>query len=128
MNDRFFFKLFLVFSILNGTFVLLKPRLLDAGMHFNVLLIGNLLLAGITGLSYFMSRKGLAAANNHVFVRSVYGSTFSKLMCCMVGILVYVLINRPNVSRATIFTLMFLYLVYTVFETLSLYRLLKKKT
>lgn len=107
---------------------MLKPRLLDAGMHYAVLLAGNAVLAGITGLSYFMSRKGLAAANNHVFVRMVYASTISKLFLCLIGITVYVLVKRPDVSRATIFTLMFLYLVYTVFETLSLYKLLKRKT
>lgn len=127
MSDRFFIRLIIVFSILNGAFILLKPRLLEAGMHYSVLLAGNAVLAGITGLSYFLSRKGLAAANNHVFIRMVYASTFSKLMLCLIGITVYVLVKRPDVSRATIFTLMFLYLVYTVFETLSLYKLLKKK-
>jgi len=128
MSDRFFIRLFIVFSILNGAFILLKPRLLDAGMHYNVLLAGNLVLAGITGLSYLLSRRGLAAANNHVFVRMVYASTFSKLMLCMVGITAYVLVTRPDVSKATIFTWMFLYVIYTVLETLSLYKLLKKKT
>jgi hypothetical protein len=128
MNDRFLIRLIIIFSILNGAFIFLKPRLLDAGMHYAVLLAGNVVLAGITGLSYFMSRKGLAAANNHVFIRMVYASTFSKLFLCLIGITIYVLVKRPDVSRATIFTLMFLYLVYTVFETLSLYKLLKRKT
>lgn len=128
MNDRFFIRLIIVFSILNGAFILLKPRLLDAGMHYAVLLAGNAVLAGITGLSYSMSRKGLAAANNHVFVRMVYASTLSKLFLSAIGIVAYVLLKRPDVSKATIFTLLFLYLVYTVFETLSLYKLLKRKT
>lgn len=128
MNDRFFLRLIIVFSILNGAFILLKPRLLDAGMHYTVLLAGNVVLAGITGLSYSMGRKGLAAANNHVFIRMVYASTLSKLFFCAVGIVVYVLVKRPDVSKATIFTLLFLYLVYTVFETLCLYKLIKRKT
>src|ERR1700741_1616385 len=100
MSDRFFIRLIIVFSLLNGAFIFLKPRLLDAGMHYNVLIAGNVVLAGITGVSYFLSRKGLAAANNHVFIRMVYASPFSKLMLCMIGIVAYVLIKRPDVSRA----------------------------
>jgi hypothetical protein len=128
MSDRFFIRLIIVFSILNGVFVLLKSQLLGAGMHYTVLLAGNIVLAVITWLSYVMARKGLAAANNQVFVRMVYASTLSKLFLCLIGITIYVLVKRPDVSRATIFTLMFLYLVYTVVETLSLYKLLKRKT
>ncbi|WP_143305201.1 hypothetical protein [Chitinophaga vietnamensis] len=104
-----------------------KPRLLEVSAHFYVLLAGNLALALITLFSYLMSRKGLASANNNAFVRAVYGSTLSKLMLCLVGILAYILAYRPNVSKATIFILMFLYLVYTVFETLSLFRLTRLK-
>ncbi|SEN85193.1 hypothetical protein SAMN04488505_113170 [Chitinophaga rupis] len=128
MSDRFFIRLIVVFSILNGVFFLLKSQLLSAGMHYTVLLVGNVVLAAITWVSYVMARNGLAAANNQVFVRMVYASTISKLFLCMIGITVYVLVKRPDVSRATIFTLMFLYLVYTVLETLSLYQLLKRKT
>ncbi|HEY8915930.1 MAG TPA: hypothetical protein VIM87_05805 [Chitinophaga sp.] len=128
MSDRFLIRLIVVFSILNGVFFLLKSQLLSAGMHYTVLLAGNGVLAAITWVSYVMARKGLGAANNQVFVRMVYASTISKLFLCMIGITVYVLVKKPDVSRATIFTLMFLYLVYTVLETLSLYQLLKRKT
>jgi DNA-binding transcriptional MocR family regulator len=128
MNDRFFIRLLIVFIIVNGTFMLLKPRLLDAAMHYNVLLVGNGVLALITALSYYLSRKGLATANNNAFIRMVYASTFSKLMLCLVGVAVYVLVNQSRISRATLFTLMFLYVVYTVLETWGLYKMLKKKT
>ncbi len=127
MSDRFFIRLFAVFGILNGLIIVFKPRLLEVSAHFYVLLAGNLALALITLFSYLMSRKGLASANNNAFVRAVYGSTLSKLMLCLVGILAYILAYRPNVSKATIFILMFLYLVYTVFETLSLFRLTRLK-
>jgi hypothetical protein len=128
MSDRFFIRLFAVFGILNGVLMLLKPRLLDISVHVNVLLVGNLLLALVTLFSYWLCRKGLTSTNNHAFVRMVYASTLSKMMLCLIGITAYVLINRPDVSKATIFILMFLYLVYTVFETLQLFRLTRKKT
>jgi hypothetical protein len=106
----------------------LKVRLLETGAHHNVLLIGNLALALITGLSYYMNRKGLQSSNNNAFVRMVYASTLCKLMLCLVGIAVYVIVNRANTSRVTIFILMFLYVAYTVVETLSLQKVTKKKS
>jgi hypothetical protein len=128
MTDRFYIRLIGLFIIINGTLIALKGGLLDKGAHFNVLLIGNLALALITGLSYRMSRTGLNSSNNNAFVRMVYASTLSKLMLCLVGIAVYVIINRANTSRITVFILMFLYMAYTVVETLSLQKVSKKKS
>jgi hypothetical protein len=128
MTDRFYIRLIGLFIIINGTLIFLKGRLLETGAHHNVLLIGNLALAFITGLSYYMNRKGLQSSNNNAFVRMVYASTLSKLMLCLVGIAVYVIVNRANTSRVTIFILMFLYVAYTVVETLSLQRVTKKKS
>jgi hypothetical protein len=106
---------------------MIKPQLLDQGMHVNILMIGNLLLAIITLVSYLMSRQGLASANNNAFVRAVYGSMLFKFFLCIVGVVAYVLTYRPNVSKLTVFTLLFLYLLYTVFETFSLFRLTRLK-
>ncbi|SFD06275.1 hypothetical protein SAMN05518672_101285 [Chitinophaga sp. CF118] len=128
MSDRFYLRLIVLFIIVNCTLIFLKAWLLETGAHHNVLLIGNLALALITGLSYNMNRKGLQSSNNNAFVRMVYASTLSKLMLCLVGIAVYVIINRANTSRTTVFILMFLYVAYTVVETLSLQRVTKKKS
>ncbi|UCJ07914.1 hypothetical protein KTO58_01675 [Chitinophaga pendula] len=106
---------------------MLKSWLLGLDAHFWVLIGGNVALAGITGLSYYLSRKGLGADTGQGFVRMVYAATVSKLFLCMIGILSYVLATRPQVSKETIFILMFLYLVYTVFETLSLHKLTRRK-
>ncbi|MBO9730811.1 MAG: hypothetical protein J7623_19380 [Chitinophaga sp.] len=127
MSDRFFIRLFAVFGIINGLFIIFKPRLLDLGTHVNVLMAGNLIMAIISLVSYLMSRQGLASSNHNAFIRAVYGATLSKLFLCVIGVVVYVLIYKPNVSKLTIFMLLFLYLVYTVFETLSLFRLTKLK-
>jgi hypothetical protein len=128
MTDRFYLRLIVLFILINGTLIFWKGWLLGWGAHHNVLLIGNLALALITGLSYSMNRKGLNSSNNNAFVRMVYGSTLAKLTLCVVGIAIYVIINRSNTSRITIFTLMFLYVAYTVVETLSLQRVTKKKS
>ncbi|HEY9260391.1 hypothetical protein [Chitinophaga sp.] len=127
MSDRFFIRLFAVFGIINGLLIIFKPRLLDLGTHVNVLMAGNLIMAIISLVSYLMGRQGLASSNHNAFIRAVYGSTLTKLFLCVIGIATYVLIYKPNVSKLTIFMLLFLYLVYTVFETLSLFRLTKLK-
>lgn len=127
MTDRFYYRLIGLFIILNGVLIYFKARLQMEGVHVNVLLIGNLVLAAVTGLSYSMNRKGIQSTDNNAFVRRVYGSTLSKMMLCLVGITTYVVINRAHTSKVTIFILMFLYVVYTVIETLSLQQLTRKK-
>lgn len=112
-----------VFVVLTAALFSLQSWLLQTlGVHFEVLVTGNTAMALITLISYSLNRKGMSAANPNVFVRSVYGSTLAKLMFCVVGILIYVFLHRTAVSKATIFLLMFFYLVYTVFETVYLVR------
>lgn len=127
MTDRFFIRLFAVFGILNGILFIFKPQILAQGMHVNILMTGNVLLAIVTLVSYLLSRQGLASANNNAFVRAVYGSMLLKFFLSIVGIAAYVLSYRPNVSKLTVFTLLFFYLIYTVFETFSLFKLTRLK-
>ncbi|UYQ91652.1 hypothetical protein MKQ68_16305 [Chitinophaga horti] len=127
MTDKFFWNLISVFAILNGLIFGFKGQLESGGNHIWVLAGGNAILAVVSAISYFNTRNGLANANNQVFVRSVYASTLAKLMLCLVGIGIYVLVNRERISKSTIFMLMGMYVVYTVFETFSLQKLLRRK-
>src|SRR5687768_5725081 len=104
MTDRFIFWLAGVFVLITAVLFLLQQWLLQSlGVHFEVLVAGNIAMALITLISYSLNRKGMTASNPNVFVRSVYASTLSKLMLCVVGISVYVFLSRPQVSKATIF-------------------------
>ncbi len=124
MTDKFILWLAGVFILITAALFLLQQWLLQSlAVHFEVLVAGNIVMALITLISYSLNRKGMTAANPNVFVRSVYASTLSKLMLCVIGIGVYVFLSRPQVSKATIFLLLFFYLVYTVFETIHLYRM-----
>ncbi|RFS24786.1 hypothetical protein DVR12_06210 [Chitinophaga silvatica] len=127
MTDRFFIRLFALFGILNGLLFIFKPKLLDQGMHVTVLMIGNLLMAFISLVSYIIGRQGLASSNHNAFVRAIYGSMLIKFFLCIVGIVAYVLSFKPDFSKLTVFSLLFIYLIYTIFETLSLFRLTKLK-
>ncbi|WP_126245400.1 hypothetical protein [Chitinophaga rhizosphaerae] len=123
MTDKFIFWLAAMVAAITGLlFTLENGWLASLGVDFPVLVAGNIVLALIALVSYSLCRKGLAAENPNVFVRSVYASTLSKLMLCVAGIGVYVFVTRDHVSKATIFILLFFYLVYTVLETWQLFR------
>ncbi|GEP93969.1 hypothetical protein [Chitinophaga cymbidii] len=124
MTDKFILWLAAVFILVTAALFSLQGWLVQTlGVHFEVLVTGNIAMALITLISYSLNRKGMKAENPNVFVRSVYASTLAKLMLCAIGIIIYVLMNRSTVSKATVFLLMFFYLVYTVFETMHLYRI-----
>jgi cellobiose-specific phosphotransferase system component IIC len=127
MTDRFYLRLTGLFIVLNIALIFFKARLLEAGTHHDVLLIGNLALALITALSYRLSSKAVTTDNNNAFVRNVYGATLAKMMLCVVGIVAYVLLNRDHVSKVTIFILMGLYVAYSFLETNSLSNKLRRK-
>jgi hypothetical protein len=127
MSDRFYFRVIGLFIILIGALFLLKAWLLDNGAHFSALIIGNLALATISGITYNMSRKGIQAENNSVFLLRVYGSMISRMMLCLAGITIYAVANRPHTSKITIFILMFFYAVYAVLENVSLQKNIRSK-
>jgi hypothetical protein len=128
MTDKFILWLAVVFIGITAALFLLKTWLLQTlGVHYEVLVAGNIVMALITLISYSLNRKGMTSENANVIVRSVYASTLAKLMLCVVAIAVYVIVNRTRVSKATIFLFMFFYLVYTVYETSHLIRTSKKK-
>lgn len=128
MTDKFFLWLAVVFVVITAALFFLKTWLLQTlGVQFEVLIAGNIVMALIALISYSINRKGMTSDNANVIVRSVYASTLAKLMLCIVAIAVYVIMNRTRVSKATIFLFMFLYLVYTVFETSHLLRTSKQQ-
>jgi hypothetical protein len=112
---------------MNGALLFLKAWLLDNGAHHNVLLIGNLALAILSGLTYNMSRKGVQSNNNSTFILGVYGAMISRMMLCLAGIFIYAVVNRSHTSRITIFILMFFYALYAVCENISLQKITRKK-
>lgn len=128
MSDKFLLWLAVVFVVITAILFFLRTWLLQTlGVQFEVLIAGNIVMALIALISYSLNRKGMSSDNANVIVRSVYASTLAKLMLCVVAIAVYVIMNRTKVSKATIFLFMFLYLVYTVFETSHLLRTSKQQ-
>ena len=124
-NRKAFLPIILLFIILNGFFIGGKTMLQRWGADQNVLIIGNLLLFGITLMSFLMAQRGLKSTNPHAFVRSVYGSIMIKLFVCLIAAFIYIAMFRKELNKPAFFTLMGLYLVYTFIEVSTLTKMLK---
>jgi len=117
MSKYFTGTIVVLFLILSVVFYSMK--FYAPAYQYQVLILGNAVMALLCIATFAMVKKQL---NNRpeAFVRSVSSSSFLKLIVCMVAILVYVMINKPNIHKPSVFMLMGIYLVYTIVETLIL--------
>lgn len=106
-----------LFCVLTAIFYFLgksKPEL-----NFPVLMGGNVIML-------LLSIFGALLVNNQVknspqaFVRGVYSASLLKLMVCMISIFIYVMLNRKNLQKPTVFMLFGIYAAYTFVETVLL--------
>lgn len=117
----------LLFVILNAIFIAGRAQLEKYNIAQDVLIWGNLLLFAITALSYFLAMRGLKNPNPHAFVRAVYGSILLKLFVCLIAAFIYIAMVRKELNKPAFFTIMGLYLVYTMLEVTQLTKQLRKK-
>lgn len=113
------------FIILNALIVVFRQRLTTLGFNVDVLIIGNIIVFFMTALSLFILGRGLKATNTPAFLRSVYGSFMIKFVLVLVTVFLYGYLNKGNLNKPSLFTMMFLYLVYTFIEIRALLRLSK---
>lgn len=125
---RNFFPAILIFLVLNSGFLAIMKKLDDWGFNYSVLVIGNLLVFGISFLSYWMAVKGLTTRNSHAFFRWVYGSVMIKLFLLSGVAFVYIMMNKKEVNKPALFFCMGLYIVYTFIEVSALMKVNKQKT
>lgn len=128
MTDNFYVRLVILFCVINGVGIAYSHVLEDWGIINYIGLVGNLLLAGASALSFYFSQKAVRVQSHHAFVRFVYVGVFAKLLVCLAAILAYVYFSRPNITVGTILLFFFLYIVYSVLETVSLYKLSKTRS
>ena len=125
---RNFFPAILIFLILNSGFIAMMKRLEEWGFDYSVLVFGNLLIFGISFLSYWMAVKGLTTKNNHAFFRWVYGSIMVKLFLLAGVAFIYIVMNKEAVNKPALFFCMGLYIIYTFIEVSALMKVNKQKT
>ncbi len=100
-------------------------RTLAPQYDFTVLMAGNIIMAAISFTTFFMVTKQLRSKPG-AFVRGVYASSFLKLSVCVIAIVVYALVKRPDVHKPSLFMLFGIYAVYSAVETWLLSRLARE--
>ncbi len=115
----------LFFVVLNALIVVFRQRLTTMGFNVDILIIGNIIVFGMTVISLLILGKGLKATTTPAFLRSVYGSFMIKFVLVLATVFAYGYINQGNLNKPSLFTMMFLYLVYTFIEIRALLKLSK---
>lgn len=119
---KFIIVVVLIFVLLSALFYWLRTA--APQFHFVALESGNTIMALLSLSSYFIVRNQMNG-NPQAFVRGVYSASFLKLMVCMISILVYVLLNKAQIHKPSVFALFGIYAVYTVTETWLLSKIVK---
>jgi hypothetical protein len=122
MKKYFLIILLTVYILLTAGFYMLS--IYAPAFDFNALVVGNTIMALLSLLAYLMVRRNLEK-RPQAFVRGVMGSSFLKLMVCMVAVLAYVMMNKEHIHKPTIFVLFGIYAIYTVIETSLLSKLVR---
>lgn len=125
---RNFFPAIIFFLVLNSAFLAMMKKLEAWGFNYSVLLMGNLIVFGISFLSYWMAVRGLTTKNPHAFFRWVYGSIMIKLFVLAGIAFVYIMVNKKELNKPGLFFCMGLYLIYTIIEVSGLMKVNKQKT
>jgi hypothetical protein len=116
----------LLFIILNAFIIVFRRSLTTEGFNVDMLIIGHIILFGITMLSFILLSKGMKATSTPAFLRSIYGSFMIKFLIVAVSVFGYAFYAKANLNKPGLFTLMFLYLVYTFLEIKTLMKLSRK--
>ncbi len=122
MRKYFIIILLTVYVVLTAGFYTLS--IYAPEFDFTALFVGNSLMALLSLLAYLMVKSNLEK-RPQAFVRGVMGSSFLKLMVCMVAVLVYVLLNKEHIHKPSVFVLFGIYAIYTVIETSLLSKLVR---
>src|ERR1035438_6740842 len=109
MRKQFIIAIATVFIFLTAVFYAMK--IIMPVFHFTALETGNTIMALLSLITYLLVHKELDG-RPQAFVRGVYSASFLKLMVCMISILVYVLLNRSNIHKPSVFVLFGIYAIY----------------
>ena len=119
--------LFLVFTLTILVLYAIRGILAQWGIDFTILNIANGIFFLLSLLTFIMQRKALENSNPNVFVRSVMGGMLIKMFVTISVVIVYRLIAGNSVSKFSVFSAMFLYLLYLGVEVAVITKLNRKK-
>lgn len=116
----------LLFVFLNAFIIIFRRNLTAEGFNVDTLILGHVLLFVMTLISLMMLKSGLKAGTTPGFLRSVYGSFMLKFFIAAIAVFAYAWVNKGQINKPSLFTLMGLYLVYTYTEVKTLLKLSRR--
>ena len=126
-QKKVIFPLLLVYVIANLVLYAVRVILTKWGIDFAVLLFANSIFFLLSLLTFFMQRRALQNSNPNVFIRSVMGGMLIKMFFTITAVIVYRLIAGNSVSKVSVFSAMFLYLLYLGVEVAVITKLNRQK-
>jgi hypothetical protein len=122
-------KFYVLISIVTFMLLVIEYFLSDQNTYFTrfIVMIGTLVLALISILSYYISMRSIGSTNPYAFVRGVMGGTFIKFFLCIVAVGLLLYLTHKKLHKPDLFLLMFVYVIYTVIETAILSKLGKQE-
>lgn len=123
---KYLVPVFVLFIIINSACLTLRQWLAAKNINADVVLIGNLIIFLLTLLTFFMQSSAAKKSNPNVFVRSVMGSSFIKIVVIAGAAITYLISAGENRSVYAVVLCMLLYLAYTFIEVKSAYKFQKE--
>jgi hypothetical protein len=116
-----------MFVFLTATFALQQRRFIYWGFDPDVLVIGNLILATVTLVSYLLLYRSLQSSNTNSFIRAMYLGFIIKFFVLVVAAFIYITMAKSNVNKPSLIACAAMYILYTFIEVAVLTKLLKQK-
>ena len=116
-----------MFVFLTATFGLQQRRFVQWGFDPDVLVIGNLILAIVTLISYFLLQRSLKSSNVNSSVRAMYLSFIIKFFVLAIAAFIYIMTAKKDVNRPSLIACAAMYLLYTFIEVSVLTKMMKQK-
>lgn len=123
---KYLAPVFVLFIIINSACFTLRQWLAAKNINADVVLIGNLVIFLLTLLTFFMQASSAKKSNPNVFVRSVMGGSFIKIVVIAGAAITYLISAGENRSVYAVVLCMLLYLAYTFIEVKSAYKFQKE--
>lgn len=114
--NRFLYPLLAVFIILSAAIFISSGLLQQAGFDARILLAANALFFVMNLGIFLLQKKALSNKNPNVFVRTVMAGMMIKMLTCAIIVIVYVSKAGPGYNRKSVFTALFIYLIYLAVE------------
>ena len=100
--------------------VRMEPR-----FDLTTLLVADLIMYFLSMIAWAMLRKSVTE-RPQAFIRGVYGATLLRLFVCLIGILIYAMVNRDTVYKPTFFVLFGIYAAYAFTEAFIFSKVARK--